>query len=125
MELERIAIEDSYFRKETLSKCGFLFRNYPQSHGVPKFYVYGVVCCGAHNWLIAQWNEMIKDPSQRIGYAELHGRKHRAFVNLAALTDFCMYGPQPFSKGFNHKSIKLTTLPQEAGAQLFSRCIGF
>jgi citrate synthase len=68
MELERIALEDEYFVKRKLYPnvdfySGIIFQamNIPTSMFTVLFAVARTV-----GW-IAQWNEMIEDPNQKIG----------------------------------------------------------
>jgi citrate synthase len=68
MELERIALEDDYFVKRKLYPnvdfySGIIFQamNIPTSMFTVLFAVARTV-----GW-IAQWNEMIEDPNQKIG----------------------------------------------------------
>jgi len=68
-ELEQIALHDPYFiEKEALSERRLLFRRHPLGDRFPDRDVHP--CCFALartvGW-VAQWNEMISDPAQKIG----------------------------------------------------------
>ena len=86
MELERIAIEDSYFiEKKLYPNVDFYSGIILKSMGFPNSMFTVLFAVARTTGWIAQWNEMIKDPAQRIGRPrQLYtGPKHRAFVNLA------------------------------------------
>ena len=85
MELERIALEDDYFIEKKLYPnvdfySGIIFK----AMGIPVS-MFTVLFAVARNvgW-IAQWNEMVEDPSQRIGRPrQLYlGVTERTFVEL-------------------------------------------
>ena len=85
MELERIALEDDYFIEKKLYPnvdfySGIIFK----AMGIPVS-MFTVLFAVARNvgW-IAQWNEMVEDPSQRIGRPrQLYlGETERTFVEL-------------------------------------------
>jgi citrate synthase len=87
MELERIALQDDYFVQRKLYPnvdfySGIIYRamGFPTSMFTALFAVARTV-----GW-IAQWNEMIEDPAQKIGRPrQLYtGHAARAFVPLAA-----------------------------------------
>ena len=85
MELERIAIEDSYFIEKNSIRMWISFWNHTQSYGFPTSMFTVLFAVARTTGWIAQWNEMIKDPAQRIGRPrQLYtGPKQRAFVDLA------------------------------------------
>ena len=86
MELERIAIEDSYFiEKKLYPNVDFYSGIILKSMGFPNSMFTVLFAVARTTGWIAQWNEMIKDPAQRIGRPrQLYtGPGHRAFVNLA------------------------------------------
>ena len=68
MELERIAVEDDYFVKRQLyPNVDFYSGIILRAMGIPS-HLFTVVFALARTvgW-VAQWNEMIEDPSQKIG----------------------------------------------------------
>ncbi len=85
MELERIALEDEYFIEKKLYPnvdfySGIIFR----AIGIPtNMFTVLFAVARTVGW-VAQWNEMIEDPSQKIGRPrQLYtGRPERAFVPL-------------------------------------------
>ena len=86
MELERIAIEDSYFiEKKLYPNVDFYSGIILKAMGFPNSMFTVLFAVARTTGWIAQWNEMIKDPAQRIGRPrQLYiGPKQRAFVDLA------------------------------------------
>ena len=68
MELERIAIEDSYFiEKKLYPNVDFYSGIILKSMGFPNSMFTVLFAVARTTGWIAQWNEMIKDPAQRIG----------------------------------------------------------
>ena len=68
MELERIALEDEFFVKKKLYPnvdfySGIIFR----AMGIPTSMFTVLFAVARTVGWIAQWNEMIEDPSQKIG----------------------------------------------------------
>ena len=68
MELERIALEDDYFVQRKLYPnvdfySGIIFR----AMGIPTALFTALFAVARTVGWIAQWNEMIEDPAQRIG----------------------------------------------------------
>ena len=86
MELERIAIEDSYFiEKKLYPNVDFYSGIILKAMGFPNSMFTVLFAVARTTGWIAQWNEMIQDPAQRIGRPrQLYiGPKQRAFVDLA------------------------------------------
>ena len=86
MELERIAIEDDYFIKKKLyPNVDFYSGIILKAIGFPTSMFTVLFAVARTTGWIAQWNEMIKDPSQRIGRPrQLYtGPKQRDFVILS------------------------------------------
>jgi citrate synthase len=86
MELERIALEDDYFVKRKLYPnvdfySGIIF----QAMGIPTSMFTVLFAVARTVGWIAQWNEMIEDPSQKIGRPrQLYiGAPRREFVPMA------------------------------------------
>ncbi|MGH8401641.1 MAG: citrate/2-methylcitrate synthase, partial [Gammaproteobacteria bacterium] len=68
MELERIALEDDYFIEKKLYPnvdfySGIIF----QAMGIPVTMFTALFALARTTGWIAQWNEMIEDPQQKIG----------------------------------------------------------
>ncbi len=85
MELERIALEDEYFVKRKLyPNVDFYSGIILQAMGIPT-HLFTVLFAVARTvgWL-AQWNEMVEDPSQKIGRPrQLYtGSKQRDYVPM-------------------------------------------
>ncbi len=87
MELERIALEDDYFVERKLYPnvdfySGIIFR----AIGIPETMFTVLFAVARTVGWVAQWNEMIEDPYQRIGRPrQLYtGRERREFVPLDA-----------------------------------------
>ncbi len=85
MELERIALEDEYFVEKKLYPnvdfySGIIFR----ALGIPTTMFTVLFAVARTVGWIAQWNEMVEDPSQRIGRPrQLYlGPTQRPFVQL-------------------------------------------
>ncbi len=85
MELERIALEDDYFVERRLYPnvdfySGIIFR----AIGIPESMFTVIFAVARTVGWVAQWNEMIEDPSQKIGRPrQLYtGPLQRAFVPL-------------------------------------------
>jgi citrate synthase len=83
MELERIALEDDYFIEKKLYPnvdfySGIIFR----AMGIPVSMFTGMFAVARTTGWVAQWNEMVTDPAQRIGRPrQLYtGATERAFV---------------------------------------------
>jgi citrate synthase len=83
MELERIALEDDYFVKRKLYPnvdfySGIIFR----AIGIPTSMFTVLFAVARTVGWIAQWNEMIEDPTQRIGRPRqlFTGASERPFV---------------------------------------------
>ena len=86
MELERIAIEDSYFiEKKLYPNVDFYSGIILKALGFPTSMFTVLFAVARTTGWIAQWNEMIKDPAQRIGRPrQLYtGPKQRGYVELA------------------------------------------
>ena len=86
MELERIAIEDNYFiEKKLYPNVDFYSGIILKAMGFPTSMFTVLFAVARTTGWIAQWNEMIKDPAQRIGRPrQLYtGPEQRAFVDLA------------------------------------------
>ena len=86
MELERIALEDDYFVERKLYPnvdfySGIIFR----AIGIPSSMFTALFAVARTVGWVAQWNEMIEDPSQKIGRPrQLYtGRSKRPFVPVA------------------------------------------
>ncbi len=89
MELERIALEDDYFVERKLYPnvdfySGIIFR----AIGIPESMFTVVFAVARTVGWVAQWNEMIEDPTQKIGRPrQLYtGPVQREFVTLANRT---------------------------------------
>ena len=85
MELERIALEDDYFIEKKLYPnvdfySGIIFK----AMGIPVSMITVLFAVARNVGWIAQWNEMVEDPSQRIGRPrQLYlGETERTFVEL-------------------------------------------
>ncbi len=85
MELERIALEDEYFIEKKLYPnvdfySGIIF----QAMGIPVTMFTALFALARTTGWIAQWNEMIEDPQQKIGRPrQLYtGQPKREFVGL-------------------------------------------
>ena len=85
MELERIALEDSYFVERKLYPnvdfySGIIFR----AMGIPASMFTALFAVARTVGWVAQWNEMIEDPSQKIGRPRqlFTGETERKFVSL-------------------------------------------
>ena len=86
MELERIAIEDGYFiEKKLYPNVDFYSGIILKAMGFPTSMFTVLFAVARTTGWIAQWNEMIKDPAQRIGRPrQLYtGPKQRAYIDLA------------------------------------------
>jgi citrate synthase len=86
MELERIALEDDYFIKHKLYPnvdfySGIIFR----AMGIPTSMFTVLFAVARTVGWVAQWNEMIEDPTQKIGRPRqlYRGPTQREFVPLA------------------------------------------
>ena len=86
MELEKIALEDEYFVSKKLYPnvdfySGIIFR----AMGIPVALFTVLFAVARTVGWVAQWNEMIEDPTQKIGRPrQLYtGQPHRAFKPLA------------------------------------------
>ena len=69
MELEHIALQDEYFiEKKLYPECRFLFRASSCRRWASRRSMFTVLFAIARTvgW-VAQWNEMIEDPNQKIG----------------------------------------------------------
>lgn len=89
MELERIALEDEYFVERKLYPnvdfySGIIFR----AMGIPTSMFTVLFAVARTVGWVAQWNEMIEDPTQKIGRPRqlYRGSPKRAFVPLADRT---------------------------------------
>ena len=89
MELERIALEDEYFVERKLYPnvdfySGIIFR----AIGIPESMFTVIFAVARTVGWVAQWNEMIEDPSQKIGRPrQLYtGPTERPFVALEKRT---------------------------------------
>ncbi len=85
MELEQIALEDSYFVERKLYPnvdfySGIIFR----AMGIPATMFTALFAVARTVGWVAQWNEMIEDPSQKIGRPRqlFTGEGERKFVSL-------------------------------------------
>ena len=86
MELERIAIEDSYFiEKKLYPNVDFYSGIILKAMGFPNSMFTVLFAVARTTGWIAQWNEMIKDPAQRIGRPrQLYtGPDQRAYVDVS------------------------------------------
>jgi citrate synthase len=86
MELERIATEDSYFiEKKLYPNVDFYSGIILKAMGFPTSMFTVLFAVARTTGWIAQWNEMIKDPAQRIGRPrQLYtGPEQRAYVDLS------------------------------------------
>jgi citrate synthase len=85
MELERIALEDAYFvEKKLYPNVDFYSGIILRALGVPSNMFTVLFALARTVGWVAQWNEMIQDPSQRIGRPrQLYvGAAPRSFVEL-------------------------------------------
>ncbi|NQV21981.1 MAG: citrate (Si)-synthase [Rhodospirillales bacterium] len=86
MELERIALEDPYFvEKKLYPNVDFYSGIILRALGVPSNMFTVLFALARTVGWVAQWNEMIEDPSQRIGRPrQLYvGAEQRSFVSLS------------------------------------------
>ena len=86
MELERIATEDSYFiEKKLYPNVDFYSGIILKAMGFPTSMFTVLFAVARTTGWIAQWNEMIKDPAQRIGRPrQLYtGPEQRAYIDLS------------------------------------------
>ena len=86
MELERIAIEDSYFiEKKLYPNVDFYSGIILKAMGFPNSMFTVLFAVARTTGWITQWNEMIKDPAQRIGRPrQLYtGPEQRAYVDIS------------------------------------------
>ena len=86
MELEKLAIEDHYFiEKKLYPNVDFYSGIILKAMGFPTSMFTVLFAVARTTGWIAQWNEMIKDPAQRIGRPrQLYiGPKHRDYVEVA------------------------------------------
>jgi len=68
MELERIALEDTYFvEKKLYPNVDFYSGIVQRALGIPKSMFTAIFALARTVGWIAQWNEMISDPEQKIG----------------------------------------------------------
>jgi citrate synthase len=68
MELERIALEDEYFVSRKLYPNVDFYSGIVQSAlGIPVSLFTGIFAMARTVGWVAQWNEMISDPEQKIG----------------------------------------------------------
>lgn len=84
MELERIALEDEYFVSRKLYPNVDFYSGIVQSAlGIPVQLFTGIFAMARTVGWVAQWNEMISDPEQKIGRPrQLYiGEKHRDVTN--------------------------------------------
>ena len=89
MELERIALEDEYFVDRKLyPNVDFYSGIILKAMGIPSSLFTAIFAVARTVGWVAQWNEMIEDPSQKIGRPrQLYtGLTKRAFVPLHART---------------------------------------
>ena len=85
MELERIALEDDYFvEKKLFPNVDFYSGIILKAMGIPTSMFTVMFTLGRTVGWIAQWNEMVEDPEQKIGRPrQLYtGAKERAFVPI-------------------------------------------
>ena len=85
MELERIALEDDYFVEKKLFPNDDLYSGIIlKAMGIPTSMFTVIFALGRTVGWIAQWNEMIEDPEQKIGRPrQLYtGSKQRSFVPI-------------------------------------------
>jgi citrate synthase len=85
MELERIALEDEYFMERKLfPNVDFYSGIILQAMGIPTSMFTAIFALARTVGWLAQWNEMITDPEQKIGRPrQLYvGPKQRAYVPL-------------------------------------------
>ncbi|MBB4266082.1 citrate synthase [Roseospira visakhapatnamensis] len=85
MELERIALEDEYFIEKKLYPnvdfySGIIFK----AMGIPVSMFTAIFALARTTGWVAQWNEMITDPVQKIGRPRqlFRGKDHRDFVPM-------------------------------------------
>jgi citrate synthase len=86
MALEKIALEDEYFVSRKLYPNVDFYSGIVQSAlGIPVSLFTGIFAMARTVGWIAQWNEMIEDPDQKIGRPRqlFLGKTSRAFVPLA------------------------------------------
>lgn len=85
MELERIALQDDYFIERKLyPNVDFYSGIIYKAMGIPASMFTVLFAVGRTVGWIAQWREMIEDPSQKIGRPRqlYKGKKQRAFKNV-------------------------------------------
>jgi citrate synthase len=86
MELERIALSDEYFiSKKLYPNVDFYSGIILKAMGFPVAMFTALFALARTTGWIAQWNEMIEDPEQKIGRPrQLYtGAAHRPFVPMA------------------------------------------
>jgi citrate synthase len=86
-ELEKIALEDEYFVKRKLfPNVDFYSGIILEAMGIPTRMFTAIFALARTVGWIAQWNEMIQDPQQKIGRPrQLYtGQKERPFVPMEA-----------------------------------------
>ena len=86
LELERIALEDEYFvEKKLYPNVDFYSGIVQRAIGIPTSMFTAIFALARTVGWVAQWNEMIEDPSQRIGRPRqlFTGSTARRFVPLA------------------------------------------
>src|SRR3546814_18302211 len=86
MELERIALEDDYFvSKKLYPNVDFYSGIILRAMGFPTDMFTALFALARTVGWIAQWNEMIEDPAQKIGRPRqlFTGSPQRAFIPLA------------------------------------------
>jgi citrate synthase len=68
MELEKIALEDDYFvERKLFPNVDFYSGIILQAMGIPTSMFTAIFALARTVGWIAQWNEMVEDPSQKIG----------------------------------------------------------
>ena len=85
LELERIALEDEYFiEKKLYPNVDFYSGIILQAIGIPTNMFTVIFALARTVGWVAQWNEMISEPNQKIGRPrQLYvGEKYRPFVPL-------------------------------------------
>ena len=86
MELERIALEDDYFvSKKLFPNVDFYSGIILQAMGFPTSMFTVLFALARTVGWVAQWNEMIEDPQQKIGRPRqlYNGATKRAYVPVA------------------------------------------
>jgi len=86
MELERIALQDQYFIERKLyPNVDFYSGIIYKAMGIPASMFTVLFAVGRTVGWIAQWREMIEDPSQKIGRPRqlYRGKQERAFKTVA------------------------------------------